>query len=206
MNNLEILIKNKDWKTLSKTYSPMFLAENLRFKKCLLLSRKLLENEQWDDELQTFAIELIKLIKKVNAKEWDADWRHDAYLGYAYDLRGWDYEEKFDTYKRAANQAINQSFVPDPEVLMRLAMIWSYPGVYNSKINEKQAIELLENSMKKTPYIEGVSSLLLLYDETGNMKKKAHWEKILKESEKKNLHAPYAFLNFFKDYGWQEVD
>jgi hypothetical protein len=38
MNDLNSLIKNKDWFTLSKTYSPRFLAEKLQFVNALLLS------------------------------------------------------------------------------------------------------------------------------------------------------------------------
>ena len=199
MNDFEVFLKNKDWQTLSKKYSPSVLAENLRFVDALLLSRKMLEDELWDDKIQTFAIELIKSIKKAYPKEWGNDWRYDAYLGYAYDLRGWDYEEKFDTYRNAAEK----SNPPDPEVLMRLAMIWSYPGVYKSKIDEKEAISLLEHSMSKIPYIEGVSALVRLYDELRDPEKKKYWENVLKRSEKSNLHAPYAFMEFFKEYGWE---
>ncbi|MGA8164986.1 MAG: hypothetical protein WB791_08200 [Waddliaceae bacterium] len=198
MNNLEFFIKNKDWDNILKKYSQKRLAKDLSFIEGLILSRRLLEDENWDDNLQTFAIELIKSIKEVYQKEWDTDWRYDAYLGYAYDLRGWDYEEKFDAYKKAANKSVT----PDPEVLMRLAMIWSYPGVYKSKIDEKQAIELLENAMKKKPYVEGVSCLIDLYNEIGKMQEKHYWEKVLEESKKKKLRAPYAFLNFFEEYGW----
>lgn len=195
MNDLEFLLNNKDWDNLPETYSPKYLAKSLSFIEGLMLSRILLENDKWDDKLQTFAIELIKSIKEVYQTEWNTDWRYDAYLGYAYDLRGWDYEEKFDAYKRA----VDKSATPDPEVLMRLAMIWSYPGVYKSKINEKQAIELLENAMGKKPYVEGVSCLINLYNEVGKMKEKHYWEKVLEESKKKNLHAPYDFLNFFEE-------
>ncbi len=86
---------------------------------------------------------------------------------------------------------------------MRLGMSWSYPGVYKSKINEQQAIELLEGSLKKTAYIEGVSSLIRLFVEVGDMERKSQWEKILGESEKNKLHAPYGFLNIFKEKGWK---
>lgn len=198
---MELFIKQKDWENLATKYSPEFVAENLTFIEALLLSRKLLENEQWDDNLQTYAIELIKSIKKVYPKEWSSDWVYSAYLGYAYDLRGWDYEDKFDAYSDAATNAASS---PDPEVLMRMAMIWSYPGVYKAKINESQAIELLENSMKKNPYIEGVSCLIRLYEEIGDTRKKKYWENILIDSKAENLHAPYAFLNFFKRYGWKD--
>ena len=197
MNELKISIENKDWQIITELYSPESLAKNLSFVEGVILSKKLLENEEWDDNIQTFAINLIKAIRKRHQVDWDSDWRHDAYLGYAYDLRGWDYEEQFDAYKRAANKCI----IPNSEVLMRMAMNWSCPGVYKSKIDEKGAIKLLETAMQKTPYIEGVSCLADLYDEVGDIKKKEHWEKVLKQSKKNNLYAPYAFMEFFKEYG-----
>ena len=199
MNEIEPLIKNKNWTKLSKEYTPEFLAKSLNFIDAIFLSRKILEDEEWDDNLQTYAIELIKSIKNIYSKDWDKDWRHDAYLGYAYDLRGWDYEDKFNTYQRAANK----STIPDPEVMMRLAMIWSYPGIYGSKINEEQAIDILENALNNVPYIEGVSCLIDLYEEVDDTEKKNYWEKILKKSKENNLHAPYAFLDFFDEYGWR---
>lgn len=199
MNELKILIKNKDWQNIAELYTPEFLAKNLSFIDGMVLSRKLLENDEWDDNIQTTAINLINAIRKWHQVEWESDWRHDAYLGYAYDLRGWDYEEQFDTYKRAANKCL----IPDSEILMRLALNWSCPGVYKSKIDEKTAIELLETAMQETPYIEGVSCLLDLYDRIGDNKKKEYWEKVQNQSENNNLRAPYAFMEFFKEYGWE---
>ena len=92
---------------------------------------------------------------------------------------------------------------PDSELLMRMAMNWICPGVYKYKLDEKQAIEMLERALKKNPYIEGSSCLVNLYNDVGDMPQKKHWQAILEESEKKQLHAPYAFLDVFDTYGWK---
>lgn len=195
MDNINNLIKNKDWLTLSKSYTPNYLSEILPLNDALLVSRLILENEDWNDNLQTYAIKMIKSLRSTHPVEWNRDWRHEAYLGYAYDLRGWDYEERFDAYKKAADR----SNPPDPEVLMRLAMGWSSPGVYKIKMDESEAIKLLENSMKEHPYIEGVSCLVDLYEKTLNREKQHYWSEVLKECEAKKMHAPYAFLDFFDE-------
>jgi len=78
MDNLKILIQKKDWKMLKEKYPPQILAENLSFAEAMLLSRELLENEDWDDDLQTFAINLIRSIKRLRNQEWNANWKYDA--------------------------------------------------------------------------------------------------------------------------------
>ena len=199
MNQLSQLIEQKEWMRISKQYTPKDLAENLSFVNGLILSRLLLENESFDDTIQIFAIELIKAIKELYKNEWESDWRYEAYLGYAYEFPGWYYEEQYDAYKRA----FVKSGESDPEVLMRVAINWNCPGVYKQKLDEKQAIELLEKALIKKPYIEGISCLVNLYNDVGDMPQKKHWQAILEESEKKQLHAPYAFLDVFDTYGWK---
>lgn len=195
MLTLEELIKCEDWKTLSEKFSTKRLVEKLKFANALLLSKRILENEEWNDNLQTFAISLIETIKETFPVEWESDWRHEAYLGYAYDLRGWEYEKQFDAYKNA----LEKSDKPDPEVLMRLSINWSCPGIYKLKIDENQAIQYLEEALKVTPYVEGVSCLIDLYSSLGEKEKINYWKNILENSSRKKLHAPYAFLAFFDD-------
>jgi len=138
MNSLENLIKTKNWQLVAEKHSQKFLSKHLSFKKGLLLSRKLLENENWDADLQEFAIALIEEIKKSHPYEWESNWKHEAYLGYAYDALGYEYEKVFDAYQKAA-QSANP---PPPEVLMRLAMSWSCPGIY-PKMTKEKAIKIL---------------------------------------------------------------
>lgn len=200
MSELNLLIKRKDWEVIAKNFSPKSLSEQLSFGDALILSRKMLENEKWDGHLQSFAINLINAIKRRHSEEWETDWRYDAYLGYAYDLRGWDYEEQFEAYRRAAEK----TDFTHPELLMRLALNWSAPGIFQNKIDKKDAIQLLEKALGEIPYVEGVSCLIELYTEIGLHEKKEYWEKVLEESEKKKLYAPYAFLDVFKKLGWGE--
>ena len=56
MNNFRSLIRNKNWPSLIKSYSIDFLAEHMSFEELMVLSRGLLENEEWDDSIQTFAV------------------------------------------------------------------------------------------------------------------------------------------------------
>jgi len=197
MNSVEDLIKTKNWNLVIEKYSPQFLSKYLSFKEGLLLSRKILENENWDADLQEFAIALIEKIKKFHPYEWKSNWKHEAFLGYAYGILGYEHEKEFNAYQQAA-QSVNPS---PPEVLMRLAMSWSRPGIY-PKMTKEKAIEILEDVAKKVPYTQATSCLVRLYERANQKEKAEYWNKIFKESEKKELYDRYPYLDFFKEYGW----
>jgi len=197
MNNIEYLIKTKRWSQIVESYSPNFLSKHLSFKEGLLLSRKLLENESWDVDLQKFAVVLIEEIKKFYSQEWKSNWKHEAYRGYAYDVLGYEYEKVFEAYQKAADSASS----PTPEVLMRLAMSWNCPGIY-PKMTKEKATEILEDVAKKVPYMQAASCLVRLYREANQMEKAEYWKKVFKESEKKNLYDRRPYLDFFEEYGW----
>ena len=69
-------------------------------------------------------------------------------------------------------------------------------------MTKEKAIEILENVAKKVPYTQATSCLVGLYERTNQKKKAEYWNKIFKESEKKELHDRYPYLDFFKEYGW----
>lgn len=196
MNTLKNLIKHSGWKKIKQEFSAQAVANGLSFMDGLRLSKQMLEDPSWDDEVQTFAIELIEAVSERYFEEWSTNWKYDAYLGYSYDLRGWDYEKQFAAYQSAAQKSLH----PDPEVLMRMAINWSYPGVYKALIDESQAICLLEKAMSEQPYIEGVSRLVNLCAEIGDAEKEAFWKRKLEECEQQERYAPYHFLDFFSDF------
>ena len=130
MDGVENLIKTKNWNLIVERYSPRFLSKYLSFKEGLLLSRKILENENWDADLQEFAVSLIEEIKKFHPYEWKSNWKHEAFLGYAYGILGYEHEKEFNAYQQAAQSAN----LPPPEILMRLAMSWSCPPQFPENI------------------------------------------------------------------------
>ena len=196
MKDIEILISKKNLEDLVSNYTVEDLVKSLSFKKALILSKKLLENDEWDPNLQEYAIHLIEKIRKSHPEEWNNDWRHEAYLGYAYGALGCDIEKEFNAYSIAAKRAIS----PPMEISMHMALLWSYPGIYKTKMDEEKAIKILEQVANKIPYMEAVGGLVRLYEETKQSDKAAYWKEILKESEKKDLCDQYSYLDFFKDY------
>ncbi|MGA8164678.1 MAG: hypothetical protein WB791_06595 [Waddliaceae bacterium] len=198
MDDLEELIKVKNWQRLVRKYSPQYLSKSLPFRESLVLSRKILENEAWDGNLQNFAVKLIEETKRSHPIEWESNWKHEAYLGYAYGILVYEPEKEFDAYQKAAKSANP----PPPEVMMELTANWSYPGIYQKKMTKEKAIEILENVAGEIPYIEAVTRLAGLYEETQQEKKAVYWKKVLKESQKKKLYDRRPYLDFFNEYGW----
>jgi len=196
MENLEHLIKEKKLEQLIKIYTPEALVQSLSFTKALILSKSLLENENWDSDLQKFGIDLIEKLKQLNSLEWNKNWKHEAYLAYAYEVLGWDIEKEFDSYSLAIQKSTN----PPLELAMHMALLWSYPGIYKIKMDEETAISILEKVAQKIPYMEAVGGLIRLYDATNQSAKATYWKNILTESEKKDLYDKRTYLDFFKDY------
>lgn len=181
---------------LTNIYKPEDLAKALPFKKAMVLSKMLLENEKWDSDLQEYAIELIENIKQLYSREWNRDWKHEAYLGYAYGALGWDIEKEFEAY----STAVQKSATPPIEILMHMALLWSYPGIYKAKMDEERAIRIFEKVVQTIPYIEAVGALIRLYEETKQIDKAMYWKEVLKESEQKDLYDKRAYLDFFNEY------
>lgn len=196
MNDLEDLINKKNIEYLFNNYSVEDLVRVLPFKKAMVLSKMLLENETWDSALQEYAVNLIEKLKQRYPTEWNKDWRHEAYLGYAYSALGFDIDKEFNAYSIASKKSIN----PPIEILMHMALLWSYPGIYKTKMDEERAIKILEQVANKTPYMEAVSGLIRLFEETGQVDKAEYWKKILNESEKNNICDQHLYLDFFNDY------
>ncbi|ADI37478.1 putative uncharacterized protein [Waddlia chondrophila 2032/99] len=193
MNDIENLMNREHLEEIVNHYSVEDLIKLLSFKKAMALSKLLLENENFDFDIQEYALNLIKKIRQVYPNKWDKDWKHEAYLGYAYGILGCDIEQEFDAYSIAAKKAVD----PPLEISMHMALLWSYPGVYKLKMDEENAIKILENVASQIPYMEAVGGLIRLYEETKQVGKIAYWKEVLRESEKKNLCDRYLYLDFF---------
>lgn len=123
MNDLLNLIQNHQWFQISQKYQPKEIAKKLPFKKGMLLGYHLLLNEQMDDDLREFAVELINEIRKTFPEDWNRDWRNDIFLGDAFYLT-MKYEERYESYKRAFDKI---SPAP-PALLVSMAGCYTIPG------------------------------------------------------------------------------
>lgn len=162
----------KKLKLLSKLTTPKELSDKLSFKEGVLLAKNLLNNDEWDDELQGYSANFLEEIRRLHPNEWNSSWKFDAFLGYVYHII-LKYDESFLAYKRAFEKVSP----PPPQLLIAMARCCRAPGT--PPITEDESIELVKQALSDKNYYEGVSLLRGLYKLKGNQKAQDYWEQLL---------------------------
>ncbi len=171
-------------KQKSSNCDPLELVNAIGFEGALYLACDMLNNEEWDESLQEYAARVLENLRKKYPEKWNSSWRYDALLGYAYHIL-LKYDERYVAYKRAFD---NIQPLPPPQLLVAMARCCIAPG--KPPITEEEAILLVKEAIKTTPYIEGVELLRGLYKSVGNIKEQKHWENILENIKKNGVHLP----------------
>lgn len=91
MDEMEQVIANKDWKYLVKNFLPVNFADSLTFAEGMHLVGNLIsaaEDEMGKDGftadlLRDFSVNLMIILRSKNPKEWESDWKNEAFLGIA---------------------------------------------------------------------------------------------------------------------------
>lgn len=177
------LLRYKELKHKSESYTPSDLAYELGFERSLNIARDMLINEEWDESLQEYAVHLLEEIRKKVPEKWNSSWRYDAFLGYAYDIVS-EYDKRYDSYKRALDKVNPQP----PQLLVALAGCCWAPG--KTVISEEEAILLVKQAITSVKYIEAVELLKGLYKSMGNIREQLYWEKVLEDIKDKGQHLP----------------
>lgn len=167
----------------SNSYSPSVLIDLIGFNEALVIACDMLNNEEWDESLQEYAINILEELRKKYPEVWDANWKYDALLGYAYHII-LKYDERYTAYKRA----FNKIHPPPPQLLVAMARCYFAPG--KPPITEEEAISFVKQAIKTTPYVEGVELLRGLYKSIGNVKEQKHWETVLENIKDTGIHLP----------------
>lgn len=147
------------------------------------MARHMLINEEWDESLQAYAADLLEEIRKKYPEKWNANWKYDALLGYAYHII-LKYDERYIAYKRAFDKV----YPHPPQLLIAMAECCWAPG--KPPITEDEAISLVKLAIKNTPYVEGIELLRGLYKSLGNIKEQMYWENILENIKENGPHLP----------------
>lgn len=173
----------EELKFLSKSANPKELIANLAFNEGVLLAKDLLNNDEWDDELQEYSANLLEEIRKKYPKEWSSNWKYDAFLGYVYHII-LKYDERFLAYKRAFEKVSS----PPPQLLIAMARCCRAPGI--PPLTEEESIDLVKQALSEKNYYEGVSLLRGLYKSTGNKKEEEYWEQVLENINEDEYSLP----------------
>lgn len=170
-------------KKKSNYYNPSELALLISFDEGLRTACDMLNNAEWDEDLQEYATNFLEELRKKDPKKWKSSWKYDALLGYAYHII-LKYDERYAAYKRAFEK-INP---PPPQLLIAMARCCWAPG--SPPITEDEAISLVKQALSTTIYYEGASLLRGLYKSIGNTKEQNYWENVLEKMKGKEIHLP----------------
>jgi len=177
-------IKYEELKKISKLNTPEVLIETMNFDNGILLAREMLNNEEWDEDLQKYSAKILEGLRKKYPNEWNSTWKYDAFLGYVYDII-LDYDERYKFYEKAIKKA---PLPTPPQLLIALAGCCWAPGT--PPITEEESIKLVKQALTEKNYFEGVSLLRGLYKSIGNKKEQDYWERILKNIDENEFHLP----------------
>lgn len=161
----------QELKKISLRYDPADLVISDGFIPSLYMAKEMLLHEEWDEELQEYAVKILEELRRGFPKQWDSSWKYDAFLGYAYHII-LKYDERYKAYLRAFNKVT----IPSPELLVAMANCFFCPG--QPPITIEQAISFVKQAIENTQYFEAVESLRALYKFIGNSKEQKYWESI----------------------------
>src|SRR3989338_8060384 len=102
---IQKLFETENWNLfLSSNITPKDIVSLFDFKESMHLIPSLLMAQWEDDTLKSYAIRLMRTCRTHFNKEWDVDWKNDAYLGICCKyLSMWD--EAYKTLKRAYDRS-----------------------------------------------------------------------------------------------------
>ncbi|ADI37477.1 putative uncharacterized protein [Waddlia chondrophila 2032/99] len=181
---MTINYKYKELKNISKISSPKNLIETMNFDSAILMSKEMLNNEEWDEELQKYAAKILEELRRKYPDEWNFSWKYDAFLGYVYDIIS-NYDKRYKFYEKAIKKA---PFPTPPQLLIAIAGCCWAPGI--PPITEKESIELVKQALSNKNYYEGVSLLRGLYKSIGNQEEQDYWERILENINEDESRLP----------------
>jgi hypothetical protein len=179
------------WRRLVQLYTPSKLAQLLSFKDALCAAYRMLCNEDWDEDLQEYAISFLYEIRRVYSNEWDSCWQYDALIGYACTIR-YRHEERYEAYKRAFDRAVE----PPPGLLIEFARCSICPG--SPPIPYDQAIGLVMRALQSGPYADAIGLLCNLYSFKWDTQMEEYWRKVLEKSDH-SLRSPSIIPQFIED-------
>lgn len=191
MKDLLRLIEHHQWREISQRYKPEELAKLFPFKEGMLLSYHILLNEQMDDDLREFAVQLIDKIRKLYPKDWSSDWKNDIFLGDAFYLV-MRYKEQYEAYKHSFDKVFPKS----PALLVSMAGCYTIPS---SPITIEDAEKWVLEALQQEQTIEAAVLIRGIYKTKGNKNKFAYWDKIFHELEKQQIYMKHKWPDFIEE-------
>ncbi|GAB4227320.1 MAG: hypothetical protein Tsb0021_04070 [Chlamydiales bacterium] len=189
--NISVLFKKKDWKTLIKNYQPKDISLVLSYKDSMFAAKEIMEFDFRNDETLNYVVDLLFSVRNRHQKNWNEDWKNDIFLS---DLCAivWRYKESYEVLA-SAYQRIKD---PSAAFLYEFAKCTRNPPEAKF-MSEEEAEELLQESLNKKITFETANFLSWIYTRKNNKEKALYWSKIANEAEKKCHHNENLVPEFY---------
>lgn len=177
------IFTEKLWKNLlDSKIEPSDIVAVFSFKECMHFIPVLLGDPWEDDTLKIYAIRLMRKIREHFDKEWDADWKNDAYLGaWCNYLSMWD--ESYKNLKKAYDKIKD----PPAKLLIRLAQCASVPGI--PPIDLKEEERLSKAALEKELTVDTAMRMHALSFRKQDLEQKAYWKKMWEKLEADGIYS-----------------
>ena len=171
------------WKPLLESkIDPSDIVSLFNFKDCMHFIPPLLGAKWEDDTLKKYAIKFMRKIKDHFKKEWDADWKNDAYLGvWCSYLFMWD--ESYQLFKKAYDNLDD----PPASLLLRLAQCASAPGTPPIDFLEEE--RLSKAALEKELTADTAMRMHALSFRKQDLEQKAYWKQMWDKLEADGIYS-----------------
>ena len=191
MNKIKEIISEGDWNSLISIYSTKDICSSLNFSEVMHVAEHLFYDDFQDNEKQQYALKLTFEIKHYFKKEWESDWKNEAFLGGLCEIL-WLYDERYFCYKRAYDKLKD----PPVELLLLLSNCNSAPGI--PPITNEEAEFYLRKALEKKLTCEVAIAMKGFYQLKGDRLQEEYWNKIYKKLEKENIHSNQVVPDILK--------
>ncbi len=198
ISSIEDLIARKDWKSLVKNSLPVTVAVSYSFSEamhivdCLIKASSELPYEEGiiADLMRDYAVNLMIILREKFSKEWQKDWKNEAFLGVICSFVFRD-EEAFKHIKNAYEQ------LEEPPQSLILAYI-SAGSRPEFPLSKQEIAELSNKAIKKKETYEAALRMAFLAYEEGDLKSVEYWNQKAEEFKRTGIHTPIITPNVIK--------
>ena len=198
MDEMEKTIAKKDWKYLVKNFLPVNFADTLTFPEGMHLVGNLVKAAEDETErggftadlFRDFAVNLMIILRAKNPKEWEKDWKNEAFLGIACAFV-YREEEAFAYIKNAYDKLDD----PPQSLIFALISAGSRPDHLLTRV---EVSSLTQEAIKKGITYESSERMATLEQDMGDQEKCEYWKQKAAEAHEQKLHTPIITPDILK--------
>lgn len=196
--NIKDIVTSKSWKFLVKNSLPVNIIDTHSFSESMEIANNLIEASVDEmlrdgftaDLMRDYSVNLMTILRAKYPKEWEEDWKNEAFLGMICGLVFRE-EEAFQYLKHAYEK------LKDPPQSLLLAYISAGSGP-DFFLTKKEIAELSKKAIEKGITYQAALRMAALAREQKDQEKQRYWEQKAAEAEKDKRYTPIIRPNVLK--------